>query len=79
MIYLRCPNCPALFVKDYNEIIVCCPYCGEPYSKDTFREVSEEEAQVMSTYSLFVQMGINLEKDIDWGTDSTPLINHNGK
>lgn len=78
MIYLRCPNCPALFVKDYNEVIACCPYCGAPYSKDTFKVVSEEDAQVMSAYSLFVQLGIGL-KDIDWETDSTSQVNHNGK
>ena len=75
---LRCPNCPALYLKVYDEIIVCCPYCGGPYFKDTFREVSEEEAQVMSAYSLFVQLGIGL-KDIDWETDSTPLEDYNGK
>jgi len=75
--YLRCPNCPALFWKDADEIIVCCPCCGEDYFEDTFKEVSEEDARVMSAYALFVQLGIDPEEGIDWETDSTPLINFN--
>jgi len=54
--YLRCPNCPALFWRDEDEIILCCPYCGEDFYEDTFVEISEEEAEVLMAEAHFLQM-----------------------